>query len=91
MSVPVTGLTSDTTYHVRVVATNAAGVTRGLDRTFRTLAPARAAGVSTSSATLRPRRPPALLRGSLDPRGQETTYRFEYGTTTKYGEHDAPR
>ena len=27
VSVPVTGLTSDTTYHVRVVATNAAGVT----------------------------------------------------------------
>ena len=85
MSVPVTGLTSDTTYHVRVVATNAAGVTPRADRTFRTLAPARAAGVSTSSATHRARATRALLRGSLDPRGQETTYRFEYGTTTKYG------
>ena len=89
VSVPVTGLTSDTTYHVRVVATNAAGVTRGLDRTFRTLAPARAAGVSTSSATS-VRATTALLRGSLDPRGQETTYRFEYGPTTKYGSTTPP-
>ena len=84
VSVPVTGLTNDTTYHVRVVATNAAGVTRSPDRTFRTLAPVRAAGVSTSSATS-VRADSALLRGSLDPRGQATTYRFEYGPTTKYG------
>lgn len=83
-AVPVTGLTSDTTYHVRVVATNAAGVTRSPDRTFRTLAPVRAPGVSTSSATT-VRADSALLRGALDPRGQPTTYRFEYGPTTKYG------
>lgn len=84
VSVPVTGLTSDTTYHVRLVATNPAGVTRSTDRTFRTAAPTRAPGASTSSATA-VRADSALLRGSLDPRGQSTTYRFEYGTTTKYG------
>lgn len=84
VSVPVTGLTSDTTYHVRLVATNPAGVTRSTDRTFRTTAPTRAPGASTSSATA-VRADSALLRGSLDPRGQSTTYRFEYGTTTKYG------
>ncbi len=89
VSVPVTGLTSDTTYHVRVVATNAAGVTRSPDRTFRTLAPVRAAGVSTSSATS-VRADSALLRGKLDPRGQGTTYRFEYGPTTKYGSVTPP-
>ena len=27
----------------------------------------------------------ATLAGSLDARGQKTTYRFEYGTSTKYG------
>lgn len=84
VSVPVAGLTSDTTYHVRLVATNAAGVTRTTDRTFRTTAPTRAAGVSTSSATT-VRADSAVLRGALDPRGQSTTYRFEYGTTKKYG------
>ena len=84
VTVPVTGLTSDTTYHVRIVATNSAGVTRSTDRTFRTAAPIRAAGVSTSSATA-VRGDSAVLRGALDPRGQSTTYRFEYGKTTKYG------
>lgn len=84
VSVPVTGLTSDTTYHVRIVATNAAGVTRSSDRTFRTLAPVRAPGISTVSATS-VRADSALLRAKLDPRGQSTTYRFEYGPTTKYG------
>ena len=85
VSVPVTGLTSDTTYHVRVVATNAAGVTRS---------------PIARSARSPPSAPPACRRArrrsgarglrrccaaTLDPRGQKTTYRFEYGTTTKYG------
>lgn len=84
VSVPVSGLTSDTTYHVRIVATNAAGIGRGSDRTFKTAAPPRAPGASTGSArTIRA--DSALLTGSLDPRGAETTYRFEWGATTKYG------
>ena len=84
VSVPVTRLTDDTTYHVRIVATNAAGVSRGDDRTFRTLAPARAPGVSSGGARA-VRADSAGLTGSLDPRGQNATYRFEYGTSTKYG------
>ena len=43
-SATLTGLTNDTTYHYRVVATNAAGVTRGSDRTLKTDAASRAAG-----------------------------------------------
>lgn len=84
VSVPVTGLTSDTSYHVRVVATNPAGVTRGADRSFRTTVPPRPPGVSTGAART-VRADTAGLTGSLDPRGQATTYRFEYGTSTKYG------
>lgn len=84
VSVPVSGLTSDTTYHVRVVATNAAGIARGSDRTFTTAAPPRAPGVSTGSARS-VRADAALLTGSLDARGAETSYRFEWGTTTRYG------
>jgi phosphodiesterase/alkaline phosphatase D-like protein len=38
IKVPVEGLTHDTTYHYRLVATNAAGVSRGADRTLRTAA-----------------------------------------------------
>ena len=35
----LSGLTSDTTYHYRLVATNAAGMTRGADRTLHTQPP----------------------------------------------------
>ena len=84
VSVPVTGLTSDTTYHVRIVATNAAGVTRGTDRTFKTLAPAKAPTVSTGGARS-VKADSATLTGALDPAGQKTTFRFEYGTSTRYG------
>jgi hypothetical protein len=80
----LTGLTSDTTYHYRVVATNAAGVDRGADRTFTTSGPPGAPGATTGSArdvsTTR-----ARLTASVDPNSRATTYRFEYGTTTGYG------
>ena len=85
VEIPVTGLTSSTTYHVRVVATNAAGVTRGLDRTFTTQAAGRAPGVSSASAR-DVKQNSATLRASLDPRSLTTSYYFEWGTTTKYGQ-----
>jgi phosphodiesterase/alkaline phosphatase D-like protein len=80
----VTGLTANTLYHFRVVASNAAGTTMGSDRTFTTLTPTgapvvitnAASNVTTSSAT---------LNGSLNPHGLATTVFFQYGTTTNYG------
>ncbi|HVP02283.1 MAG TPA: hypothetical protein VMT10_06915 [Solirubrobacteraceae bacterium] len=84
VSVPVTGLTSATTYHFRVVATNAAGVARGADHTFTTTAPPRAPSVVTGNARAT-QATSATLTGSLDPRGAATSFHFEYGTTTKYG------
>ena len=80
----ITGLTSDTTYHFRIVATNAAGTTRGTDKTFKTAVAGRAPGVSSASAR-DIRQNTATLRASLDPRSLSTTYYFEYGTTNKYG------
>jgi plastocyanin len=78
------GLTANTLYHFRVVASNGAGTTTGSDRTFTTLtatgAPVvitnPASNVTTSSAT---------LNGALDPHGLTTTVFFQYGTTTNYG------
>jgi hypothetical protein len=82
------GLTSDTTYHYRVVATNAAGTTRGADRTLRTARAPGPPGASTGSAR-DVTATGARLTGTVDPNGRATTYRFEYGTTTGYGKRTA--
>jgi hypothetical protein len=87
-SASLTGLTSDTTYHYRVVATNAAGVARGADRTLKTDARPGPPGATTGSArSVSP--VAARLSASVDPNGRPTTYHFEYGTTTGYGKRTA--
>jgi hypothetical protein len=82
----VAGLTPGTTYHYRLVATNAGGTTTGEDRIFATAAAPRppapqastspATGVGTTQAT---------LHGAVNPRGTATLSFFQYGTTTGYG------
>ncbi len=83
----LTRLTAATTYHFRVVATNAAGVSRGGDRTFRTAsppaAPSRPAVASVAAKDLA--FDAATLQARVDPNRQETSYVFEYGTSTRYG------
>jgi uncharacterized protein YegP (UPF0339 family) len=80
----VTGLTAGTTYHFRLVASNGGGTTAGPDRTFTTDAAPAPPRVMTLSA-VRVRVDGALLRGLLLPRGQRTTWQFQYGTTAAYG------
>lgn len=78
------GLTAATTYHYRLVATNAAGTVGGADRIFTTAAPPHKPAVAT-------RAPSALtattatIVGRVNPYGLPTTYTFDWGTTTKYG------
>jgi hypothetical protein len=84
VSVPLTGLTSSTTYHFRVVATNAAGTSRGEDRTVRTAAVPRPPAASTSAARS-VTGTAATLAASVNPRGLATNVQFEYGTSTAYG------
>jgi phosphodiesterase/alkaline phosphatase D-like protein len=77
----LTGLTPGTTYHYRLVATNAAGTARGADGIFTTTRPpvattATASGIGPTAAT---------ANGTVDPNGAETTWHVEYGTTTSYG------
>jgi hypothetical protein len=81
VSARVTGLAVGTSYHYRVVATSSAGTARGADAVLTTLAPpapvtGAAVDVGTSSAA---------LTGTVDPKGQPTTWFFEYGPTTSYG------
>ena len=78
----VTGLTLDTFYHYRVVATNSLGTTNGTDQTFNTkkavesLVTKPATDISQESVK---------LNAEFDGKGLETHYYFEYGPTTAYG------
>jgi hypothetical protein len=77
----ITGLTASTTYHFRMVATNGNGTTEGADRVFSTTGKPTvetkpATGVTATGAT---------LKGTVNPRGTETKYYFEYGVTEAYG------
>jgi hypothetical protein len=77
----LTSLTPGTTYHYRLVATNADGTSRGADGVFTTLStPVAVTGSVSNVATTS-----ARLTGTVDPNGRTTTWYFEYGPTTAYG------
>jgi subtilisin family serine protease len=74
----ISGLKPNTTYHFRLVSTGAKTVF-GDDKTFTTLASTitqEASGITAHSAR---------LKGKVNPLGSQSSYRFEYGTTTSYG------
>ena len=85
LSQPIVGLQAGTTYHYRLLASSPGGTNvAGPDETFTTLpipvpavATGGASGVGVGSAT---------LNGTIDPHGWDTTYLFEYGTSTAYGQ-----
>jgi Ca2+-binding RTX toxin-like protein len=79
----LTGLTPDTDYHYRLVATNVFGTTVGADRTARTAVPA--APVATTSVAEVVGSSQARLAGRVTPNGTTSTVWFEWGTTTAYG------
>lgn len=86
----VTGLSANTTYHFRVVATNADGTVSGSDATFKTDAAPRVPSVTKTGAGERGPRS-VLLRTTIDPNGAATRYRFEYGSSTRFGSHTPDR
>jgi hypothetical protein len=81
--VVLTGLLPGTTYHYRIVASNAAQTSYGPDETFTT-APATPPVASTGAAGA-VGATSATLSGTIDPRGLPTSYVFEVGTSTSYG------
>jgi hypothetical protein len=79
------GLTPDTTYHFRIVATNSEGTSYGADRTFST-------GQEPLVETNTPQAvgfTTATLGGTIDPHGNATSYYVEFGPTVSYGERTA--
>jgi hypothetical protein len=87
------GLTPGTTYHYRVIATNASGTTVGADRTFRTTGtappPPPAPSATTGGADVNGAS--ATLSGSVNPNGVASSYYFEFGTTANYGQQTPPQ
>ena len=79
----VSGLAPGATYHLRVVATSAAGTTYGQDTTFTTQAPPPPSVSNTTADSLT--QTGAVLHADVNPNGQPATYWFEYGTDTTYG------
>jgi DNA-binding beta-propeller fold protein YncE len=81
VSADIAGLAPGVTYHFRLEAANANGVNFGEDATFQTppapsIDDAAAVNVTGTSADLTAR---------INPNGFDTTYRFEWGTSTEYG------
>ncbi len=80
---PITELPFGTTYHYRLLAENEKGATgEGADQTAFTTAAPQIEGVSSSHLTATS----AQLDATIKPNGLPTTYRFQYGTTTTYGQ-----
>ena len=84
VSAVVTGLSANTTYHFRVVATNAGGTATGGDEAFDTLPnPPTVATGSGSSVT----QTSATLNATVNPNGGEiSSCYFEYGESASYGD-----
>ncbi len=80
---PVTGLTPSTTYHYRLVAMNQNGEVTGPDASFTTSAPP-LPPIVTLAASGAVARTTARVRGTVNPNGRATAYRFEYGLTSSY-------
>jgi streptogramin lyase len=87
-SAPVTvtaslgALTPGTTYHFRVAASGSGGLVYGPDVAFTTRAPSPSISNLAADAVAETS---AELNADVNPNGQATTYRFEYGTDTSYG------
>jgi hypothetical protein len=84
VSQALTGLQAGTTYHFALVANSAGGTQTSPDETFTmpaiplpVVSAGAASGVSEGAVT---------LVGAIDPGGWETTYTFQYGTSTGYGQ-----
>jgi plastocyanin len=80
----INGLTPQTIYHFRIVASNTAGTTFGSDRTFTTLTMTGFPVVKTNPAT-NLTASSARLEGLLDPHGLTTSVHFQYGRGPNYG------
>lgn len=90
ISANISGLSANTLYHFRIVASNSAGTRFGGDRTFTTLSPTGSPVAITNPATFIASFS-STLNGLLDPHGLTTSVHFQYGATASYGLTTAPQ
>jgi hypothetical protein len=81
VAIGISGLSFNTVYHVRVVASNAVGTNAGADQAFATtgrpvIRAGAASGMTSTTAT---------LGATVDPSGHKASWYFQYGTSTGYG------
>jgi hypothetical protein len=84
VSYSLAGLLPQTTYHYRLVANSAGGTTVGASFSFTT----QAVPVPPTVVTLEPdgvKRSSATLKGTVNPNGLATSWRFQYGASGSYG------
>ena len=81
ISASLSGLKPGTTYHYRVIATNTSGTATGADGILTTSSAPQAVTGNASSITATS----ATLNGTVNPSSRDTTWYFEYGTSTSYG------
>ena len=87
----LTGLTPNTTYHARIVATNEDGASEGDDVTFTTQPPAPTAPGAVTRTPVEVQGTSARLRGVVDPNRAQTVWYFEYGRTAALGQRTPSR
>jgi hypothetical protein len=83
ISASLPGLELETTYHFRVVAKNGSGESQGFDQSFKT--PPAVAALKTEPATAIGQ-DTVTLNAKFTGDGHGTTYYFEYGPTSSYGQ-----
>jgi hypothetical protein len=84
-STSISGLTPNTTYHYRILAFNGSSEGFGADTNFTTATPSQPPPTVMTLAPTSTTKTSAVLNGSVNPNGDNTTAYFEYGTSTNYG------
>ncbi|HEX4114928.1 MAG TPA: family 16 glycosylhydrolase [Solirubrobacteraceae bacterium] len=77
----IIGTLPGTSYHYRLVSSNAGGTTYGSDQAFTTPGPVEAVTSAATGIT----EEQAVLNGTVNSRGYDAKYYFQYGETTSYG------